>query len=352
MKFISKFLWVGLMVYPNKIKKTLLLFSVILICLSCGQSKNQELLQSMDQIVSIIESSLKIAERNAESLDNVTEVLLLLSDNYNLDISSMDEAKGGNYRFFNNTQYYKYKNDGKAAIATSGFVTVNDEIKKKMMLLENAQTEMIKTKKLTPFSAQSWIMTGDPIALTYPYKDLISGIKPKFNMRQMYWWNMISEKNNPDKKIMWSPEPYGSLVGNGWIIMAISPIYTEKGFIGGASVDIKIKELADSVISNKDEILILVSKKSLVISKSLGATIFSDIREVGLIYYLDQLSNHPVTNEEYRLSNDKNPPEIRKLAENIQSTKPFNFEYKEKIFKCYSRKLKGPDLYLLGFIEE
>ena len=337
---------------PNNVKRPFLLFLALLFCLSCGHSKNNELLQTMDKIVSVIESSLVIAERNAENLDNVTEVLLLTSENYNLDISSMDEAAGGNYRFFNNTQYYKYKNDGKAAIATSGFVPVNDDVKRKMLLLENAQTEMIKAQKLTPFSAQSWIMTGDPIALTYPYKDLMSGIKPKLDMRQMYWWNMISEKNNPDKKVMWSPEPYGSLVGNGWIIMVISPIYTEKGFIGGASVDIKIKELADSIISNKDEILMLVSKKSLVISKSLGATIFSDINEVGLIYYLDQLSNHPVTNEEYRLSYEKNPPEIRKLAENIQSVKPFDFEYKRKIFKCFSKKLKGPDLYLLGFIEE
>ncbi len=340
------------MYFPNNIKKPFLLFLAFFFCLSCGHSKNNELLQTMDKIVSVIESSLIIAERNAENLDNVTEVLLLTSENYNLDISSMDETAGGNYRFFNNTQYYKFKNDGKAAIATSGFVPVNDDIKKKMLLLENTQTEMIKAQKLTPFSAQSWIMTGDPIALTYPYKDLMSGIKPKLDMRQMYWWNMISEKNNPEKKIMWSPEPYGSLVGNGWIIMAISPIYTEKGFIGGASVDIRIKELADSTISNKDEILMLVSKKSLVISKSLGATIFSDISEVGLIYYLDQLSNHPVTNEEYKLSYQKNSPEIRKLAENIQSAKPFDFEYKGKIFKCYSKKLKGPDLYLLGFIEE
>ena len=59
-----------------------------------------------------------------------------------------------------------------------------------------------------------------------------------------------------------------------------------------------------------------------------------------------------ITNEEYRLSYEKNPPEIRKLAENIQSVKPFDFEYKGKIFKCFSKKLKGPDLYLLGFIEE
>ncbi len=340
------------MIFPRTIKKTFLLFLILSFCLSCGHNKKKVLLRSMDQIASVIESSLRIAERNAENLDNVTEVLLLSSNNYNLDISSMDESAGGNYRFFNNIQYYKFRNDGKAAIATSGLTAVNDEIKMKMLLLENAQSEMIKAQKLTPFSAQSWIMTGDPIALTYPYKDLMSGIKPKLDMRKMYWWDMISEKNNPEKKVMWSPEPYGSLVGNGWIIMVISPVYTEKGFIGGASVDIKIKELADSAISNKDEILMLVSKKSLVISKSLGASVFSEIKEVGLIYYLDQLSNHPVTNEEYKLSYEKNSPEIRKLAESIQSGKSFHFDYKGKSYKCFSKKLKGPDLYLLGFFEE
>jgi len=96
---------------PNNVKRPFLLFLALLFCLSCGHSKNNELLQTMDKIVSVIESSLVIAERNAENLDNVTEVLLLTSENYNLDISSMDEAAGGNYRFFNNTQYYKYKNE-------------------------------------------------------------------------------------------------------------------------------------------------------------------------------------------------------------------------------------------------
>lgn len=269
------------------------------------------------------------------------------------ELLSLDRSNGGTYRLFDNIQYYNPDAGDVPAVIASGRIPIGDSVRRDILLIERNREHLIQAFRSVPFAADAWLITVNSVFARYPYREMISGLKPGTGVQDFFWWKLIGRAANPSRSTVWVPEPFISIAGSGWLVMPVTPVYHGADFAGAAAVPLQLEQLTDAIIRNRDEALILVSSKTLVVAKSEGARrLFPNIPVISEYYYLKQMNSYPEVRDQFRLSNSNNTESVRALGELITAGTDFVITLEGIRVRCKTRRIKGPDLILAGFERE
>lgn len=291
------------------------------------------------------------ARESVVALDAAVEKLLEDPSRYELSTGSMDVERGGKYKFFQNAVYTTVADDGEGVVFATGFHPVDESLKKRIKLYENALPIMKKSVS----GEYADILVMDPeysLALRYPWIDFLSTIPPKLDIRAFPWISLADRSANPSKSTVWLGEPFTALAGAGWIIVVISPIYSGAQMKAVAASNIYLDRLGTSVLGKSPAIMLFLTDKGLVIAGSVEAHRALGVKILEEYDYLTQQRENVFASDSYLLSSDANPPEIRELGMRLRRETEFQARIGGKKYFVYRKALDElPNLWVVGLQE-
>ena len=318
---------------------------------SCG-NKAKSMLIETDYIADQINSQFVQARESVVKLDTFAEGLLANQDKYDLFIDKMDFEKGGRYKLYQNTYYYTYTNDGGVTGLSTGFFPVNEAVKKRLKLFENAGP-LMKSLVSNDYSDVLIMDHDHSTAVTYPWLDWLSFIPVKFDFRNFPWITMANEENNPGRKHVWLSDPFVILGGRGWTVVCISPVDVNGKFDCVISEDVYLTRLASSVIKDSKNLLLFVTDKGYVISANKSARDSLKLKVLKEFDYLQQMKENVFIQDEYLLSYKDNPEDIKTFGEQLKKSTNFETTLGSKKYLVYKKALSElPNLSVVGLIEK
>ncbi len=312
-----------------------------------------ELINETKKIASDVNHLLIQVEEELEEIYYFSKEVLSHPDHYNTDIKKMDIEDGGKYKYFENTFYYNPKDDGNCIIFATGFIPVDVHVKKTMRLLENICPKMKDLLQNNPYIVQAWTNHfKSAIACGYPYNDLVSIIPLKLDLNKPDWAQLINKKNNPKRETIWfdKGEPSISQIGHGLLLARLTPIYINDTLIATSNVSIKLSRINENIFNKSKFMVMFVSKKLFLLGASKRTIDTLQLKYLNY-NYLEQLKGNPKLAEEFKLSYEKQNPDLIALMENIEFLPNFNVKIRGKKYFISVEKIPSIGAYIIGLVE-
>ncbi len=333
-----------------------LIVIIIMISINSCTSKKQNLVFATKKIANEMNQGFAPVKKLVQRERNLAIEIFSNIKNYDTSTDKMNIENGGKYKLFENTIYYKPIDDGGCALFVSGLTPLNNEIKQKVRLLENMCSLMKSVVNESPVITDTWINIEElNIGYTYPYFDMLSILPLKLDISKLdYHIKCIKEEANPKRKIMWEmyaeAEPMISMVGEGWTMALAAPIYIKNKLFASVQVGLTVSSFINHYIGNSEHMIMIVSKKSYLI----GATQLckNNIKLKMLRHdYLEQLKQYPKLTEEYKMSHEKQHPDLRRLAKKIKEETEFNIKIQGKNYFVVVENVPEVNFYVVGLHE-
>lgn len=184
------------------------------------------------------------------------------------------------------------------------------------------------------FVSQVYTNSRNQVSRVYPAYDAINLVDQDLDITSFNFYYEADEKNNPERKPLWLPDPYIDPAGRGWIVSLIAPIYDQAGLYSVLGIDFEIGQVLDPFLEDFGGNYLLVTGKGDIVAGSPQA--------------INQLSFPPLTNHVYReairadnfrisdynLYNSKSA-EVREMAQKLLLEGDHYFRFgKEADIKC------------------
>jgi hypothetical protein len=325
----------------------------LLSSLTIGCSRDRALDHRLDSCAAELSRSFDAAFRNTAALAAHFSAAQNKFAPAQEELQSLDRANGGSYRMFDGVQYFNPDAGDVPAVIATGRVPLGYAVRRDILLIERNRERLMQGFRSVPFAADAWLITANSVFARYPHREMISGFKPGTDVLNLFWWKLPGPAANPSRSAIWIPEPFISIAGSGWLAMPVAPVYDGETFAGVAAISLQLERLTDAIIRNREEAIILVSNRTLVVAKSDGARrLFPNIPVISEYYYLKQMDSHPEVRDQFRLSHINNTESIRALGDRIVAGTDFIITLEGIRVRCTTRRIKGPDLILAGFERE
>lgn len=132
-------------------------------------------------------------------------------------------------------------------ILLGNFITPNAAIKKDIELLHNLDFLAPQVLSGNTDAAALYFIGANGESFYYPNIDLGNIIPPDLNPATLDFFTVATPENNPEKTVKWTPV-YDDPAGNGLLITASHPVYTESGtFKGVMSMDVTLNNIASNI---------------------------------------------------------------------------------------------------------
>jgi len=238
-----------------------------------------------------------------DELKNITEILFDITPHNDeaintwLEQEQFVEDEQGYYKSLNLINKYHDKSLSADAIAFQwpALVKNSSALKFRFYALRNLGKHLQRIKeKLGNVTTLYYQDFTNNACLTFPYFDT-NIIPADFNWQEYHACLSINPKNNPDKKIQWTPANIG-YAGEGLISIASIPVYKDKTFIGAWSIDVPLQAIHKNTILDTyvpkqiNFITVRILSMTLTTVTSKGqVTIPKNIRELLHLYAGDQI---------------------------------------------------------------
>lgn len=132
-------------------------------------------------------------------------------------------------------------------ILLGAFITPDATLKKRIETLHNLDYIALDTLKNEPNAVALYFIGDRGESFYYPNIDLGSIIPPDLNPQDLDFYKVATPQNDPDKVLKWT-SVYDDPAGNGLLISASHPIYTNaNGFIGTIVMDVTLSAVAKNI---------------------------------------------------------------------------------------------------------
>lgn len=205
------------------------------------------------------ESLVQIAESEA----NQNDLLFRQIRNDAEDLGLFTKNIYDNPSIFSDATYWKFKDrvslkDGRYLNGASDVSTVfipnfaTLDVKEKRRLELSAHLDFVAPGVLKNNVNANDLWTVDDKGVTRYYPNIIIGsiIPPDYDLREDVFYKPATPKENPDKKVVWSPL-YDDPAGEGLMISVMAPIYTKNGFEGVFGIDVLLKKIIQNITTYK-----------------------------------------------------------------------------------------------------
>jgi|GEM_PF-1368698 len=209
--------------------------------------------------------------RETSRLAFFVEDLLKYRDQYDTSTKGMDA------RYKRIGEAYMLLEDGDLYInAASGFVPVDERIKKELRLYEHAKPRLKEAWKKLRYCDEMWLFTIETLASGWvDYKYIADTLLPtleKVDLTQLNdmrllrlnWFDIVGPANDPDRKGAWSPFPFIDLCGQ-WIYTFHFPVYEHDKFKGVFANHANIEPmLSDSIYKSSVKMMAIHDDATLI----------------------------------------------------------------------------------------
>lgn len=328
-------------------KKIFNLFAIILVFIfsSCKNNNDNERKDSI--IKQLDELSLKISTDFAPIREKVSELAKIIEklyenqDNYKCKDKSI-------YAVSKDGVLYKTHDNGKSAVYVSGFIPINDTIRKIVCFTEPLDSVFIDIMAKFPEVAQVYYNDRFSYNRIYPFIDVLTQYEPKLNIPDFNFYFLADEKHNPSKKAVWVNEPYVDPAGRGWMVSAIAPVYYKDKLMGVPGIDVTINLLTDKYFKNDNEDIIIIDGTGTIVSANEMTINRLNLPPLTNHKYFETIKQNTFKKEDYNLLNNKNKS-IRTAFENIIKNNSLNEEFSvdNTNYEVFVSKIQELDWYLI-----
>jgi hypothetical protein len=161
---------------------------------------------------------------------------------------------------------------------------------------------------------------------------------------------MPDPQHNPDRKTVWTPEPFAVLSTYGWCKTVMTPVYVNEEFTGTSNCEIYFAPLFQDLMKDRvHEIWLLLNHDMKVLTCTQEAEKQLGIRALNYYNYLEQMKNNAFADESYQLTHQDYPEEIRALGERLKNGNHFTLRLKGSEWIVSSKVLEHqPALMIAG----
>ncbi len=328
-------------------KKLLILFILLMFYQAACTNKIMKLRDEVNTIAYGLNQEFTALQEAVLKNDQFVENLFKNQSGYKLEIEYMDVAEGGRYKYFDNIQYYNPVDDGNPVVLATGFVPVDDTVKRKIKLLEYAFPSLISTKDESISITTTWIQTKDSIAVGYPFMDIISQVQARLDLSSTLWYQLVVEDVNPQRDPVWVQEPFIGIVGQGWLMTCVSPIYHDNSMEGIATADMVLDPVINKYLSNSSQILLLISAETILVGASGLAKKILNPQLLESPFYLKQGDSIQFAGSDLKLVNSKIEG-FKELGELVKGKNEFSILIENTKYSVIVKEIPEVGFFLIG----
>jgi len=125
---------------------------------------------------------------------------------------------------------------------------LDEEAIKLINATERLDTVFQKMMDKYPYLQWAYIATEQGLLRVYPGAPT-DFYDPGHRQKEDPFYTVANEKNNPERKTVWS-RPYVDYLGTGWMITCSVPLYIKDRFIGVACVDVRLETIQEEFLAD------------------------------------------------------------------------------------------------------
>lgn len=210
------------------------------------------------------------------------------------------------YSYSSDSIYYKSRNDSGSAVFVSGYVSIDENIKKIVSFTDPLDPIFKKDVKLYgPLVSQIYYCEKNSFLRLYPYIDVLSQFQPNQNLTNLNIYYFADIEHNPEKKVVILDNPYVDPAGRGWIISSVAPVYHEGEMQGVIGMDITISEMKKKFMSDATDLMLVDSSGVVIMVDEKKAGLFN-IPPLKAHKYLETVKRNEYIGEEFNMLLCKN----------------------------------------------
>lgn len=326
------------------------LFSLLIFVLCCACSSDFYQINSkkkeLQSLTTNVNNYLHEMNKVIYSAAQITDSLYINQDQI---IKKTDKKK---YRLHPTGVFYKPVNDSGSAVYITGFVPVNEQLKKVIYLTEPLDSYFVEIINQYPEISQIYYNDKNSCNRIYPYFDVLTQYEPKTDITSFNFYYLADEKNNPLKKNVWVNEPYIDPAGRGWMISIIAPVYFKERLEGVIGLDIDIDRVIQKYRHSGELSYIILMPDGRVVSATSDLQMLLDLPDCKSVKYIEAITKDQTRSNDFNLLNNSNS-DVRNLAEKIsQNKKNLTVSLKDKIYYVLSEDIPELNWKMISFIKK
>ncbi len=300
----------------------------------------------------------ELAEKIEHVMTRVREDLVDMADSSKKLFKNPAEYEAGlfpgrTYVYFNNIMYHNPVDDGNGEILYTGHVLVTEKEKKKVKAMEHLASDLKRLTERSEFAdyiAQAYLITHDSMVVFYPFSDLAGYIPPGRDMRTRGGWKKSSPENNPERKHVWTP-PYVDTVGKGFMVDVSCPVDNGRVMEAFTGVDITLKTIKEKFLTNMEEKILLIDKRSAQIFAMTDPCVkVLGVENIKAFKYLEMIENSgtkKVVMPDNLVLDRTTSPTMKALWSRLNSVTDFSIEIENRTHRVHAREIREAGWFLV-----
>ncbi len=326
----------------------MLAIAIIAVCVltSCaGKSDDaqakKELMNKSDQINGVFTHAHATIDRLRSSLEPILA---------HPEQSAKPRHPESRYRMFKNTMYYSHVDDGEGVICASGFVPVDEALKKRIQHLEHTGPLIKEAAQSSELLAGVYLTTRDSIDVAFPFYDATTYLEPGQDFtKDFVTYREAVPNKNPDRETLWV-SPYIDAVGHGYMISVISPVYVGDTLEGVLGIDITMDDINRVFLFDAKEAYLIMSDDTLLITLNEPCKAIFGLEGMEKYYYLKGMATNEPPSDKFRLSHHTSS-EIKDFSKKVRDGQEFAFTLGGRNLRALVRPVSEVNWWLVRIIE-
>lgn len=254
-----------------------------------------------------------------------------------------------------------FDEDGHYINAASGFVPVDDRIKKELRLYEYAKPRLKDAWKKLRYCDEMWFFTVETLANGWvDYKYIAEGLPAleKIDLTQLNpmrllrlnWFDIVNTVNDPERKGAWSPFPFIEMFGQ-WTFSFHYPIYEGDNFKGAFVPHAVIEPMLEDSIYKSSEKMIAVHDDATLIGVNDASANTFKLEVYKSRFWTDLVEKVDLVRGKLNLMNNPSQDFVW-LADTLRCQREFDFTIEGKNYRILKERVPEIGMNLVAIIDK
>ncbi|HKI52974.1 MAG TPA: GAF domain-containing protein [Anaerolineales bacterium] len=201
------------------------------------------------QTVDVAETNGLILQGTSLDAENVAQQAAYIFENPNA-YNPEENWKADEHMFLGGLGQYINGADDVSTVFVPNTVRVTDNFKRQLELLAFLDNAFVPVYESDPNSVAIYFVGKEDISWLYPNINLGALVPPDYLATQDIFYTIGAPENNPDRQVVWTPV-YDDPGGQGLLVSAIAPVYTNGSFRGIIGIDVSLAGLTAAIEQEK-----------------------------------------------------------------------------------------------------
>ncbi|MDD3718747.1 MAG: hypothetical protein PHP28_08820 [Actinomycetota bacterium] len=245
--------------------------------------------------------------------------------------------------------------------AASGFIPVDERIKKELRLYEYAKPRLKDAWNKLRYCDEMWFFTVETLATGWvDYKYIAEGLPAlqgidltqlnSLRLLRLNWFDIVNPLNDPERKGAWSPFPFVDMFGQ-WIFAYHYPFYHEEKFKGVFVPHANIEPmLSDSIYKSSEKMLAIHDDATLIGMNDAAAEQF-ELEIYKARYWPDLIEKITYVREKLNLMNNPSQDFVW-LFDTLRCQKEFDFTIEGKNYTIMKERVPEIGMNLVAILDK